>query len=106
MENNQNNQNNQIKLNLPDEVAEGTYSNLVVVSHSPMEFVVDFVSMLPGMAQPKVKSRIILTPQNAKRLFLTLGDNIKRYESSFGPIKDNGNEGNAAFPFGTPSAQA
>lgn len=102
-----NNQNNQIKLNLPDEVAEGTYANISVVAHSPMEFVVDFVTMMPGMAQPKVKSRIILTPQNAKRLFLALGDNIKRYESTYGPIKDHGNnDGTAPFPIGTPSAQA
>ena len=76
-----------IEINLPEQVAEGHYSNLAIISHSATEFVVDFAAMLPGIPKAKVKSRIILTPEHAKRLLMSLQDNITRYESNMGQIK-------------------
>lgn len=78
--------NNNIQIELTDEVAQGTYSNLAVIAHSSSEFVVDFVRMMPGIPKAKVQSRIILTPEHAKRLMLALADNIKKYESQYGEI--------------------
>ncbi|MDR1739119.1 MAG: DUF3467 domain-containing protein [Candidatus Symbiothrix sp.] len=78
---------NNIQIELTDEVAQGQYSNLAIIAHSASEFVVDFVSLLPGSPKAKVKSRIVLTPEHAKRLMHALADNIKRYESQFGEIK-------------------
>ena len=75
---------NEINIELPEEIAEGVYSNLAIITHSHSEFVLDFVRMMPNVAQAKVKSRVILTPQHAKRLMMALRDNIKRYEDSFG----------------------
>ena len=77
-----------IDISLSDEVAEGVYSNLAIITHSNSEFVVDFVSLMPGMPKGNVKSRIILTPQHAKRLLMALEDNIKRFESMHGTIPD------------------
>lgn len=77
-----------INIELDPEVAEGIYSNLAIINHSATEFVVDFVSIMPGMPKNKVKSRIILTPQHAKRLLKALGDNIHRFENKHGSIKD------------------
>lgn len=77
-----------VDITLSDEVAEGVYSNLAIITHSNSEFIVDFVNILPGMQKGKVKSRIILAPNHAKRLLNALSDNIKRYESFHGPIKD------------------
>lgn len=99
------NPNQQLNLELPEEVAEGQYSNLAIITHSPSEFVVDFVKMMPGVNKAKVKSRIILTPQHAKRLYKALKDNIAKYESIHGEIKDSGS-GEMPFNMGTPSAQA
>ena len=71
-----------------DEItAQGHYSNLAIISHSVTEFVVDFAAILPGNPKAKVKSRIILTPEHAKRLLMSLQDNITRYESNMGQIK-------------------
>ena len=81
---------NQVNIELSEEVAEGTYSNLAIISHSNSEFVVDFIRMLPNVPKAKVKSRIILTPQHAKRLLKALNDNVKKYESQFGKISDSG----------------
>lgn len=78
----------QINIELDEKVAEGTYSNLAIINHSVSEFVVDFVNIMPGVPKNKVKSRIILTPQHAKRLLKALGDNIVRFESAHGEIKD------------------
>ena len=78
----------QLNIELPEEVAEGTYSNLAIISHSNSEFVVDFVSIMPGTPKSKVKSRIILTPQHAKRLAKALHENVKRFEKAHGEIKD------------------
>lgn len=78
----------QINIELDEKIAEGTYSNLAIINHSVSEFVLDFVSIMPGTPKSKVKSRIILTPQHAKRLAKALNENIKRFETAHGEIKD------------------
>ena len=76
-----------IDVELDAEVAQGHYSNLAIISHSTSEFIIDFAAVLPGLPKAKVKSRIILTPEHAKRLLMSLQDNITRYESNMGQIK-------------------
>ena len=85
--------NNKSKINieLDEKIAEGTYSNLAIINHSVSEFVIDFISIMPGSPKNKVKSRIIITPQHAKKLSKALNDNIKRFETNFGSIKDYDN---------------
>lgn len=78
----------QINIELDEKIAEGTYSNLAIINHSVSEFVVDFVNIMPGVPKNKVKSRIILTPQHAKRLLNALGENIARFEKAHGEIVD------------------
>ena len=82
-------QQGQINIELDEKVAEGIYSNLAIINHSPSEFVLDFVTIMPGVPKSKVKSRIILTPQHAKRLFKAIGENIHRFEQVHGEIKDS-----------------
>lgn len=84
----QKNQKGKINIELDEAVAEGTYSNLAIINHSVSEFVVDFVNIMPGRPKSKVKSRIILTPQHAKRLLKALGDNINKFEQAHGEIRD------------------
>jgi hypothetical protein len=79
---------NAMNIELSEDIAEGIYSNLAVISHSNAEFVVDFILLVPNVPKAKVKSRIILTPQHAKRLLSAMADNVKRYESQFGEITD------------------
>ncbi len=81
--------NNQINIELSEEVAVGTYANLAVISHSSSEFVMDFIQLMPNMPQAKVRSRIIMTPQNAKRLLRALTENISRYEAQMGRIPED-----------------
>ena len=76
-----------LNIELSEEVAQGNYSNLAIISHSRGGFIVDFATILPGITKAKVKSRIILTPEHAKRLLLSLQENITRYESSMGKIE-------------------
>ena len=76
-----------INIELDEKIAEGTYSNLAIINHSVSEFVIDFISVMPGTPKNKVKSRIIITPQHAKKLAKALNDNINRFENNFGPIK-------------------
>jgi hypothetical protein len=78
---------NQINIELSEEVAEGVYANLAMVAHSNSEFVIDFIRLMPGVPKAKVKSRVVITPEHAKRLLAALNDNIQKYENSFGPIK-------------------
>ncbi|KAB8152782.1 uncharacterized protein DUF3467 [Kordia periserrulae] len=78
----------QINIELDEAIAEGTYSNLAIINHSATEFVVDFVNIMPGRPKAKVKSRIVLTPQHAKRLMKALGENIHRFEQAHGQIKE------------------
>jgi len=90
MENQNKNQNqapNQLNIELKEEVAQGIYSNLAIISHSSSEFVLDFIRIMPGIPKAEVKSRIILTPEHAKRLLLALGDNMGKYEAIHGPVK-------------------
>lgn len=77
-----------LNIQLDETVAEGTYSNLAIINHSVSEFIVDFINIMPGTPKAKVKSRIILTPQHAKRLTKALADNVKRFEKAHGEIKD------------------
>lgn len=97
----------QINIELSEEMAEGTYSNLAILTHSHSEFIVDFVQIMPGAPKAKVKSRIILTPQHAKRLLNALQDNIQKYEQLHGFIKE-GEPQSGAIPmtFGGPTTQA
>lgn len=81
------NPNNQINIELSEETAEGIYANLAMIAHSSSEFVIDFIRLMPGVPKAKVKSRIVLTPEHAKRLLHALQDNIKKYETSFGEVK-------------------
>ena len=98
---------NQISIELKEDVAQGIYSNLAIITHSSSEFVIDYVRVMPGVPKADVKSRVILTPEHAKRLMLALQDNITKYESVHGPIKKVEGSG-APIPlnFGGPTAQA
>ena len=85
---NQNQPQGQINIELDEKTAEGIYSNLAIINHSASEFVVDYVCIMPGTPKAKVKSRVILTPQHAKRLLKALGENIHRFESAHGKIEE------------------
>lgn len=85
---NDNNAQNQINIELDEKIAEGIYSNLAIINHSNTEFVVDFVAMMPGVPKAKVKSRIVLTPQHAKRLLKALAENVQRFEQAHGEITE------------------
>lgn len=78
-----------LKINIAPEVATGKYSNLAIIGHSNSEFVLDFASNLPGVPQANVVSRVILTPEHAKRLLNALADNVNKYEQQFGKIQLN-----------------
>ncbi len=78
-----------IDINLPEEISQGVYSNLAIISHSNSEFILDFVSMLPGVQKGNVRSRVIMTPQNAKRLLAALSDNVSKFEEQNGVIMDS-----------------
>lgn len=99
---------NQINIELNEEIGAGVYANLAVITHSSSEFVLDFVRVMPGLPKAKVKSRIILTPEHAKRLMHALQDNINKFESVNGPIKNINPKGGTSMPmnFGGPTAQA
>ena len=97
----------QFNIELGEDVAGGIYSNLAIITHSPAEFVIDFVRIMPGVPKPKVRSRIILTPEHAKRLVAALNDNIAKYEAVNGPIREvNGSGPVMPVTFGGPTAQA
>ncbi|HPD65699.1 MAG TPA: DUF3467 domain-containing protein [Bacteroidia bacterium] len=97
---------NEINVELPEEIADGIYSNLAIITHSHSEFIIDFIKIMPGVNRAKVKSRIILTPQHAKRLLRALQDNIQKFENQFGQIRtDDGYEG-IPLNFGGPTPQA
>lgn len=102
----QENNDNQLSIELSEEIAEGIYSNLAVITHSNAEFVIDFVKIMPGVPKAKVKSRIILTPQHAKRLLMALGENVSKYESIHGEIQEMDPMPPMPMNFGGPTAQA
>lgn len=89
MEQNGNGQ-QQLQIELKEETAQGVYSNLAMITHSSSEFVMDFISILPGMAKAQVRSRVIMSPEHAKRLLLALQDNVAKYENAFGKIELRG----------------
>jgi len=97
---------NQISIELGDDVADGVYSNLAIITHSHTEFVLDFVRLMPGVPKAKVKSRVILTPQHAKRLMKALKENIGKFESVYGVIQDVELPGGIPLNLGGPTAQA
>jgi hypothetical protein len=94
-----------INIEISEEVAEGIYSNLAIISHSNAEFVVDFIRLMPNLPKAKVKSRIILTPQHAKRLLYALRDNVQKFEMQFGKIEEP-DQPLPPMNFGAPVAQA
>ena len=95
---------NQINIEMPEEIAEGIYSNLAIISHSQSEFVIDFVRLLPNVPKAKVKSRIVITPHHAKRFLKALADNVNKYEKQHGAIQKTNDP---PFPMNfTPTAQA
>ena len=96
---------NQLNIEISEEMAEGQYANMAIITHSHAEFVLDFVNIMPGTPKSKVKSRIILTPQHAKRLMNALKENIERFEAANGQIKDL-EEIQLPLNFGGPTAQA
>jgi hypothetical protein len=106
MDQNDKNQNaNQLNIELSEETADGIYSNLAVITHSNQEFVLDFIRVMPGIAKAKVKARIVLTPQHAKRFLRALNDNLTKFESMYGEITES-EPMNVPLNFGTPTAQA
>jgi hypothetical protein len=102
---NANQQPNQLNIEISEEIAEGVYANLAIITHSHAEFVIDFVNVMPGTPKSKVKSRIILTPQHAKRFMKALTENVTRFESLNGKIQDL-EEVQIPMNFGGPTAQA
>ena len=99
---------NQINIELKEDIAQGTYANLAIITHSSSEFVIDFVRAMPGIPKAEVKSRIILTPEHAKRLLNALKDNLSKFESVHGKIKESDQSGGQVLPmnYGGPAAQA
>ena len=96
---------NQLNIEISEEISEGQYANLAIITHSHAEFVIDFVNVMPGTPKSKVKSRIILTPFHAKRFMKALTENVQRYEAANGNIKDL-EEVQIPLTFGGPTAQA
>ncbi|WP_346236415.1 DUF3467 domain-containing protein [Niabella insulamsoli] len=96
---------NQLNIEISEEIAEGAYANLAIITHSHAEFVIDFVNVMPGTPKSRVKSRIIFTPQHAKRFMKALVDNIEKFEAAQGVIKDL-DEMQIPVNFGGPTAQA
>lgn len=100
-----NQQQGQLNIELSEDMSEGTYSNLAIITHSNAEFVIDFINVMPGSPKAKVKSRIVLTPQHAKRLLKALAENVKKFEQVNGNIKDL-EPVSIPMQFGGPTAQA
>jgi Protein of unknown function (DUF3467). len=95
----------QLNIEISEEISEGVYANLAIITHSHAEFVVDFVNVMPGMPKSKVKSRIIMTPTHAKRFMKAMIDNVKKFETVNGNIQDI-EAVELPFNFGGPTAQA
>ncbi|MCC6939713.1 MAG: DUF3467 domain-containing protein [Flavobacteriales bacterium] len=96
---------NQLNIEISEEVADGVYSNLAIITHSNSEFVLDFVRVMPGVPKAKVRSRILLTPQHAKRLTRALADTIQKFEQAHGEIRES-EMPEIPMSFGGPTAQA
>lgn len=106
MEDNKSANPNQINIELTEEVAEGTYSNLAIITHSHSEFILDFIRLVPNVPKAKVKARIIVTPEHAKRLIQALADNVRRYEAQYGPIQTHEEPPTPPMSFNAPIGQA
>lgn len=107
MDNNEKNQQQgQLQLELPQDVAQGEYANFAIISHSSSDFVIDFARVLPGVPKAPVRSRVILAPEHAKRLLGALQENIMRYEREYGSIKIPNQEPRTIAPFGTNKGEA
>ena len=106
MEDNNKNNQNQFQMGINPEVAEGIYSNLALITHSSSDFILDFACALPGMPQPQIKSRVIMSPEHAKRLLQALQSNIYNYEQTFGKIKMPNEPERTIAPFNTPKGEA
>ena len=103
---NQEENDQQINIELSEEIAEGVYANLAMIAHSNSEFVIDFIRLMPGVPKAKVKSRIILTPEHARRLLTALEDNISKYEDNFGDIRESNETVPFPMNFGGPMGEA
>lgn len=97
---------NQLNIELSEEIAEGIYSNLAIITHSNSEFVLDFIRVMPGVPKAKVKSRVIITPEHAKRLLVALEDNIEKFEAVNGRIKVQAEQTGFPMNFGGTMGQA
>ena len=106
MDNNQNKQQGQFQMELPQDVAQGEYANFAIITHSSSDFILDFARMLPGVPKPVVKSRVILAPEHAKRLLMALQENILRYENEFGKIQIPNQEPRTVAPFNINKGEA
>ncbi|MFI5163349.1 MAG: DUF3467 domain-containing protein [Sphingobacteriales bacterium] len=99
-------QENQLNIELSEEIAEGIYSNLAIITHSNSEFVLDFIRVMPGVPKAKVKARIVLTPEHAKRLLVAIQDNIEKFENVNGRIKMQAEPTGFPMNFGGTMGQA
>ena len=106
MDNNQNKQQGQFQMELPQDVAQGEYANFAIITHSSSDFILDFARMLPGVPKPMVKSRVILAPEHAKRLLMALQENILRYENELGKIQIPNQEPRTVAPFNINKGEA
>ena len=105
-DNNNQEKENQINIELSEEMAEGSYVNLAMIAHSNSEFVIDFIRLMPGTPKAKVKSRIVITPEHAKRLLAALSDNITKFENQFGHIKESEQDIRLPMNFGGTHGEA
>ena len=97
---------NQINIELNEEIAEGTYANLAIITHSSSEFVLDFIRIMPGVPKARVKSRVVMTPEHAKKLMRALADNVAKYENANGVIREDNSQQGFPLNFGTPTTEA
>ncbi len=98
---------NELNIELNSDVAQGSYSNLAIITHSSSEFIIDFIRMLPGVPKAQVNNRIIMTAEHAKRLYLAMQDNISKFESQYGVIELHNEPVNRVpINFGNNSAEA
>ena len=100
------NNKNGINIELSEEIAEGLYSNLAIITHSSSEFIMDYIRIMPGVTKGKVKSGIIMTPEHAKKLHRALSDNLSKYENAYGQIKETDQTASIPLNFGGPANQA
>lgn len=104
--NNQDKGGQQFQLELPQDVAQGSYANLAIITHSSSDFILDFARIMPGVPKPQVKSRVILAPEHAKRLLQALQENILRYEREFGKIQIPNQQPRTVAPFNINKGEA